>query len=114
MAAGATRLNQIGERYGAGPDLLFLLEAAAASKRIAYVPEFLTHFDGGLTSITVCHPDVVALGYRLAREQFAGQLAQFDEFRDLKFRLTAHRWRRRIKEAVGLGKRTVQSEAELG
>ncbi len=64
--------------------------------------------------LTVCHPDVVALGCRLAREQFAGQLAEFDEFRDLKFRLTARRWRRRIKEAVGLGKRTVQFHAELG
>ncbi len=104
VAARAARLNEIGERYGAGPDLLFLLEAAAASKRVAYIPEFLIHLDGGRTSITVNHWPTVEIGYRLAREQFAGEVPWRLGLWEIKTRLLARRWRRRIKEAVGLGR----------
>jgi len=112
IAAKAIRLNEIGERYGAGPDLLFLLGAAAASERIAYIPEFLTHFDGGRTSITITHWPIVKTGYELAREQYAAEVAHVPELSDIRRKLAIRRWRHNfrgwrqtIKQAIGLGRR---------
>lgn len=105
VAPGSPRLNEIGERYGAGPDMLFLLEAARASRRVAYVGEFLNHFDGGRTSITVSNWPIVEQGYRLAREQFASELPWRKGLRDLKAQSLVRRWRRRLKEAAGLRRR---------
>jgi len=114
VTAKASRLNEIGERYGAGPDLLFLLEAAAASQRVAYIPEFLTHYDGGRTSITVAHRSIVGTGYELARIQFADEVTNFPELRDISRGMRARRWkasfkhwRRAIKTAIRLRKRAL-------
>jgi glycosyltransferase involved in cell wall biosynthesis len=111
ITAGPSQLNEIGEQYGAGPDLLFLLEAAAASRRVAYIPECLTHFDGGRTSITLAHWPMVSLGYELAQKQFAGEVANFPGLRNLNRRMIARRWkasfrnwRHTIKKAIGLRK----------
>ena len=95
-------LNRIAERYGAGPDLLFLLEAAAQSSRVAHVPKFLTYFGAGATSITVCQPREVQEGYRLAREYFAEQLADRPDLRRVKARLNLRRWRHSLKRALHL------------
>jgi hypothetical protein len=95
-------LNQIAERFGAGPDLLFLLEAAVGSARVAHVPRFLTHFGASQSSITVNHPREVEEGYRRVREWFAGQLPDRPEFSRLKTRLNVRRWRRTLKRALHL------------
>jgi glycosyltransferase involved in cell wall biosynthesis len=94
------RLNQIAEKFGAGPDLLILLEAAAASSRVAYVPKFLTHFSAGQTSITCAHPHEVQEGYRLTREHFAGEMTSHPAIRAIKTRLTVRRWRQTVKRAL--------------
>jgi glycosyltransferase involved in cell wall biosynthesis len=90
------RMYSIAERLGAGPDLLMLLDAAAASARIAYIPKFLVHFSAGRTSITCVHPEEVQEGYRLTREYFAAEQADHPAVRALRTRLTA----RRIEQAV--------------
>jgi glycosyltransferase involved in cell wall biosynthesis len=94
------RLNQIAEQFGAGPDLLMLLEAAAASIRIAYIPKFLTHFCAGRTSITCAHPQEVQEGYRLTREAFAAENADHPAMRSIKTRLTVRRWKQTVKRAL--------------
>lgn len=91
------RFNEIAARYGAGPDLLMLLDAAAASTRIAHIPRFLTHFAASRTSITCVYPAEVAEGYRLAREFFAAEMASHPAMRKIKPRLTIHRWRQKVK-----------------
>jgi glycosyltransferase involved in cell wall biosynthesis len=93
------QLNAIAERFGAGPDLLFLLEAAAASSRIAYVPKFLTHFEAGRTSITCAHPVEVQEGYRRTREFFAVEMAGHPAMQAIKSRLTVRRWQQTVKRA---------------
>lgn len=98
ITAEPSELNDIGERYGAGPDLLFMLEAAARSRRVAYIPEFLTHFDGAPTSITIAHGPIVAKGYELARIQFAKELANFPGLHDLKRRMIVRRWQASFKK----------------
>lgn len=95
-------LNRIAERFGAGPDLLFLLEAAAGSARVAHVPKFLTHFGASQSSITVNHPRDVQDGYRRVREWFGGQLPDRPDLARLKIRLSVRRWRRTLKRALHL------------
>jgi glycosyltransferase involved in cell wall biosynthesis len=95
-------LNRIAERYGAGPDLLFLMEAAAASSRVAHVPKFLTHFGASQSSITVNHPREVQEGYRRVREYFARQVGDRPELARIKTRLTVRRWRRALKRVLHL------------
>jgi glycosyltransferase involved in cell wall biosynthesis len=95
-------LNRIAERYGAGPDLLFLMEAAAHSSQIAHVPKFLTHFDAGRSSITVNHAREVQLGYRLVRDYFAAQMAGRDGLARINTRLKVRRWQRALKRALHL------------
>ncbi len=97
---GSPELDRIAERFGAGPDLLFLMEAAAGSKQIAHVPKFLSHFGAGQTSITVNHPAEVKEGYRLTREFFAGQLGDRPGLAYVRRRLNARRWRKTIKRAL--------------
>lgn len=94
------RLNQIAEQFGAGPDLLMLLEAAAASERIAYCPKFLAHFCAGRTSITCAHPAEVQEGYRLTREFFAAEMATHPAIRSIQTRLTVRRWKQTMKRAL--------------
>jgi glycosyltransferase involved in cell wall biosynthesis len=94
------RLNQIAEQFGAGPDLLMLLEAAVASSRIAYIPKFLTHFGAGRTSITCAHPKEVQEGYRLTREWFSAENADHPAMRSIKTRLTVRRWQQTVKRAL--------------
>jgi len=95
-------LNGIAEQFGAGPDLLFLLEAAASGRRVAHVPKFLTHFGASQSSITVNHPRAVQEGYRRVRDWFAGQLPSRPEFGRLKVHLSVRRWRRTLKRAFNL------------
>jgi glycosyltransferase involved in cell wall biosynthesis len=95
-------LNRIAERFGAGPDLLFLLEAAAGSRRVAHVPKFLTHFGASQSSITVNHPRDVQEGYKRVREWFSGQLPDRPDLAHLKTRLSVRRWRRTLKRALHL------------
>jgi glycosyltransferase involved in cell wall biosynthesis len=95
-------LNRIAERYGAGPDLLFLMEAAAASSRVAHVPKFLTHFGASQSSITVNHPREVQDGYRRVRDYFALQLGDRPELARIKTRLNVRRWRRTLKRVLHL------------
>ena len=95
-------LNRIAERYGAGPDLLYLMEAAAQSARVAHVPKFLTYFGASQTSITVNYPREVQEGYRLTREYFAQQVADRADLGHLKTRLNVRRWRRTLKRALHL------------
>jgi glycosyltransferase involved in cell wall biosynthesis len=94
------RMHSIGERLGAGPDLLMLLDAAGASSRIAYIPKFLVHFCAGRTSITCVNPEEVQEGYRLTREYFVVEQAVHPAIRALKARLTARRWERAIKREL--------------
>jgi glycosyltransferase involved in cell wall biosynthesis len=94
------RLNQIAEQFGAGPDLLMLLEAAAASSRIAYLPKFLAHFRAGPTSFTCAHPKEVREGYRLTREFFVAEMDGHPAIRSIKTRLTVHRWQQTVKRAL--------------
>ncbi len=93
-------LNRIAERFGAGPDLLFLMLAAASSKQIAHAPKFLGHFDGGRTSITVNHEAEVSLGYRLTREWFAEQLADRPALAGVRRKLRLRRWRKSVQRSV--------------
>jgi glycosyltransferase involved in cell wall biosynthesis len=93
-------LNRIAERFGAGPDLLFLLEAAAGSVRVAHVPKFLAHFGASRSSITVNHPREVEEGYRRVREWFGRQLPARPDLGRLKTRLSVRRWRRTLKRAL--------------
>ena len=93
-------LNQIAERFGAGPDLLFLLEAAAGSGEVAHVPKFLSHFGAGQTSITVNNPADVKEGYRLTREFFVGQIADRPGLAHVKRRFNVRRWRKSLKRAL--------------
>jgi glycosyltransferase involved in cell wall biosynthesis len=95
------RLNQIAEQFGAGPDLLLLLEAAAASSRVAYIPKFLAHFCAGPTSITHAHPKEVQEGYRLTREWFTAEMTDHPAMRSIKTRLTVRRWQQTVKRALG-------------
>jgi glycosyltransferase involved in cell wall biosynthesis len=95
-------LNRIAERFGAGPDLLMLMDAAAQSKRVAHVPKFLTHFGAGQSSITVNHPREVLEGYRLTREYFAEQVADRKGLEGIKTRLNVRRWRRSLKRVLHL------------
>ncbi len=95
-------LNRIAERYGAGPDLLFLMEAAAASQRVAHVPRFLTHFGASRSSITVNHPRDVEEGYRRVRDYFSSQLEGIEGMGKVKARLNVRRWRRTLKRAMHL------------
>jgi glycosyltransferase involved in cell wall biosynthesis len=94
------RLNQIAEQFGAGPDLLMLLEAAAASVRVAYIPKFLTHFCAGRDSITHAHPKEVQEGYRLTRECFVAEMTGHPAIRSIKTRLTVRRWQQTVKRAL--------------
>jgi glycosyltransferase involved in cell wall biosynthesis len=95
-------LNRIAERFGAGPDLLFLLEAAAGSARVAHVPKFLTHFGASQSSITVNHPREVEEGYRRVRDWFGRQLPARPDLARLRTRLSVRRWRRTLKRALHL------------
>jgi glycosyltransferase involved in cell wall biosynthesis len=97
-----SELNRIAERFGAGPDLLFLMEAAALSSRVAHVPKFLTHFGASQSSITVNHPREVQEGYRRVRDYFARQVGDRPELARIKSRLNVRRWRRTIKRVLHL------------
>lgn len=91
------RLNDIAERFGAGPDLLMLLDAATASKRVAHIPRFLTHFAASKTSITCLHPAEVQEGYQLTREFFTRDMANHPTMRAIRAHLTVRRWRQTVR-----------------
>ncbi|HEV2968611.1 MAG TPA: glycosyltransferase family 2 protein [Pirellulales bacterium] len=95
-------LNQIAKRFGAGPDLLFLLEAAAESSEVAHVPKFLTHFAACQSSITVNHAREVQAGYRLVRDYFAAQMADRHGLARINMRFKVRRWQRALKRALHL------------
>ncbi len=95
-------LNAIAERYGAGPDLLFILEAAAHSTHVAHVPKFLAHFGAVQSSITVRHPREVLLGYKLTRDHFAHSPSLPPGLGHIKARFQVRRFRRSLKRALHL------------
>jgi len=96
----SAELNEIAERYGAGPDVLFLLEAAAASTRVAHVPRVLSHFYATGSSITVNYREPVERGYRLAFDVFLSERGEQLGLGRLKQRLAWRRFRRAIKVAL--------------
>jgi glycosyltransferase involved in cell wall biosynthesis len=95
-------LNSIAERYGAGPDLLFILEAVARSTHVAHVPKFLAHFGAEQSSITVRHPREVQLGYKLTRDYFAHSPSLPAGMAHIKARFQVRRLHRRLKQALHL------------
>lgn len=65
VPGGATAsLQQASERWGAGPDLLFLLEAACGGQTVGYIPKFYGHFLARADSFSGAHQAGVAAAYR--------------------------------------------------
>lgn len=63
-------------RLGAGPDVLFLLDAAVQSSQVVHIPRYLIHLSYGIDSITRSHNREVHRAYDLAFELFSSGLPQ--------------------------------------
>ncbi|MFT4554175.1 MAG: glycosyltransferase involved in cell wall biosynthesis [Chlamydiales bacterium] len=62
---GDPRLHDIAKKFGAGPDVFFLLHAASKYSKVLHIPRFLSHFYGGEESFTLANRKEVSLGYKL-------------------------------------------------
>lgn len=62
---GDPRLHDIAKKFGAGPDVYFLLHAASRHPKVLHIPRFLSHFYGGEESFTLANRKEVSLGYKL-------------------------------------------------
>lgn len=61
-----TEYTKIATRFGAGPDLLFMLIAASKHQSVAHIPKFLSHFRAHENSFTMAHNAEVSRAYQLA------------------------------------------------
>lgn len=91
-------LNAIAEQFGAGPDVLFLLEVAIKYPKVAHIPKFLSHFLAH-ENITRKHFPEVMKAYRLAFEYFLSQLSS-DDFSGLKYEIVEE-WKQREARPKG-------------
>ncbi len=60
------QLQEIAESLGAGPDVLFLFNAASRYPYVGHIPRVLSHYYGNSSSLTLQHKKRVQLAYELS------------------------------------------------
>ena len=64
MEGSSEKTLNAGRNFGAGPDVLLMLSAAASSKVVLHIPKFLNHFTDRPDNFTSAHCSEVFAAYR--------------------------------------------------
>lgn len=95
------RLNEISEKFGAGPDVFFMLHAASLYPYVSHIPKFLSHFYGNANSFTIAHRQEVEEGYRLLFNHLLNDYEN-TSFRKLKMKIRCALWKKKCKKFLRL------------